>query len=198
MATAARRLSRLVAKKKFRGDLACALSTLVISLPRLARRTEDIPLLAQFFLEEANADGGKQHSGFSSEALDRLAGYDWPGNVEELATVVREAHAKAAGPVVQAADLPAIVHHAAAAQARTRKAAEPIRLDEFLERIEKELLERALAQARGNKTKAAQLLGIHRARLIRRLVQFGLVPAAAGEPIIFEEVADDGPSEAAS
>ncbi|HUE71293.1 MAG TPA: sigma 54-interacting transcriptional regulator [Pirellulaceae bacterium] len=199
MATAARRLSRLVAKKKFRGELACALSTLVISLPRLSRRTEDIPLLAQFFLEEANADGGKQLSGFTSEALDRLAAYDWPGNVEELASVVRQAHAQAAGPQVLAGDLPAIVHHAAAALSRSRKPPQPIRLDEFLERIEKELLERALVQARGNKTKAAQLLGIHRARLIRRLVQLGLVAApATGEAVVFEEVDDGGPSEAAS
>ena len=199
MATASRRLSRLVTRRKFRGDLACALSTLVISLPRLARRAEDISLLAQFFLEEANADGGQQRSGFSSEALDRLSGYEWPGNVQQLADAVRQAHAQAAGPQVQLADLPAVVHHAAAVHARAKKPPQPIRLDEFLERIERELLERALAQARGNKTKAAQLLGIHRARLIRRLVQFGMVAApAAGEPVIFEEVDEQGPSEAAS
>jgi DNA-binding NtrC family response regulator len=118
--------------------------------------------------------------------------------VEELASVVRQAHAQAAGPQVQAVDLPAIVHHAAAAHARSRKPPEPIRLDEFLERIEKELLERALVQARGNKTRAAQQLGIHRARLIRRLVQLGLVAApAAGEAVVFEEVDEDGPSGAA-
>jgi DNA-binding NtrC family response regulator len=197
MATASRALSRRVGKGKFRGDLACALSTLVISLPRLARRAEDLPLLAQFFLEEANADGGKQLSGFTSEALDRLVSYDWPNNVDELASVVRQAHAQAAGPLVQLAELPAIVHHAAVAQARSQKPPQPIRLDEFLERIEKELLQRALVQARGNKTRAAQLLGIHRARLIRRLVQLGLVAApAAGEAVVFEEMDENGPREA--
>ncbi len=197
LATASRPLARLVRKGKFRSDLACALSTLVIELPPLARRVADVPLLAQFFLEEANADGGKQCSGFTSEALDRLAAYAWPGNVDELAEVVRQAHAKAAAPQVQAGDLPAVVHHAAAAQARPRKVPEPIRLDEFLERIEKELLERALVQARGNKTKAAQLLGIHRNRLIRRLVQLGLVAApAADETVVFEEVDNEDQSEA--
>jgi DNA-binding NtrC family response regulator len=199
LATTGGSLSRLVRTGKFNSDLACALSTLVITLPPLAKRSADVPLLAQFFLEEANADGGKQLSGFSTEALDRLCAYAWPRNVTELAEVVRQAHAAAAGPRVQLADLPPVVHHAAVAQARPRRAAAPIRLDEFLERIEKELLERALVQARGNKTKAAQLLGIHRTRLIRRLVQLGLVAApAAGETIVFEEVNDEGPSEAAS
>ena len=199
LATASRSVARLVRNGKFQGELACALSTLVITLPPLARRSADVPLLAQFFLEEANADGGKQLAGFATEALDRLCAYDWPQNVAELADVVRQAHAAAAGPRVQLVDLPPIVHHAAAAQARPRRAPAPIRLDEFLERIEKELLQRALVQARGNKTKAAQLLGIHRARLIRRLVQLGLVAApAAGETIVFEEVPDDDASEAAS
>lgn len=199
LATASRPLTRLVRQARFRSDLACALSTLVIALPPLARRSADVPLLAQFFLEEANADGGKQLSGFTSEALDRMAAYSWPRNVEELAEVVKQAHAKAQGPQVQLGDLPAVLHHAAVAQARPRREPEPIRLDEFLERIEKELLERALVQARGNKTKAAQLLGIHRARLIRRLVQLGLVAApAASEAVVFEEVDDDSPSEAAS
>jgi DNA-binding NtrC family response regulator len=198
LATTGGSLSRLVRKRKFNNDLACALSTLVITLPPLAKRAADVPLLAQFFLEEANADGGKQLSGFSTEALDRLAGYEWPRNVAELASVVKVAHAKAAGPQVQLADLPPVVHHAAALQTRPRRAPEPIRLDEFLERIERELLQRALVQARGNKTKAAQLLGIHRARLIRRLVQLGLVAAPAGETIVFEEVPDDDASDAAS
>jgi DNA-binding NtrC family response regulator len=189
LATTGGSLSRLVRTGKFNSDLACALSTLVITLPPLAKRSADVPLLAQFFLEEANADGGKQLSGFSTEALDRLCAYAWPRNVTELAEVVRQAHAAAAGPRVQLADLPPVVHHAAVAQARPRRAAAPIRLDEF----------RALVQARGNKTKAAQLLGIHRTRLIRRLVQLGLVAApAAGETIVFEEVNDEGPSEAAS
>lgn len=199
LATASRSLSRLAQRGKFRSDLACALSTLFITLPPLAGRQADVPLLAQFFLEEANADGGKQLSGFTSEALDRMAGYAWPGNLDQLAEVVRQAHAKAAGPQVKAADLPPMLHHASVAQSRPKRAAQPIRLDEFLEGIEKELLERALTQARGNKTKAAQLLGIHRARLIRRLVQLGLAAAPVeGDKIVFEEVDEPGPSEAAS
>lgn len=198
LATASRSLARLVQRGKFRSDLAFALSTLVIALPPLSKRQADVPLLAQFFLEESNADGGKQLAGFTSEALDRLAAYAWPGNLDQLAEVVRQAHAAAVGPQVLPADLPPVVHHAASAQARPRRAPEPIRLDEFLERIERELLERALAQARGNKTKAAQLLGIHRARLIRRLVQLGLAAApVVGDTIVFEEVDEPGASEAA-
>ena len=76
------------------------LSTITIELPPLAQRREDLPLLAQVFLEEANARGGKQLGGFSPEALDRLDAYSWPGNIDELAQMVAESHAGAAGPLV--------------------------------------------------------------------------------------------------
>jgi transcriptional regulator of aromatic amino acid metabolism len=195
LATASVPLARLVRQGRFREDLACTLSTLSIALPPLARRPVDVPLLAQYFLEAANAEGGKQLSGFQTEAMDRLVAFDWPGNVAQLAQVVRQAHACAAGPKVQVGDLPPLLHHAAQAQARRGRDSQPVRLDEFLTEVETELLRRALALAGGNKSRAAQLLGIHRARLIRRLAQLGLARPAAVEPIPFEEVqeSDDRP-----
>jgi DNA-binding NtrC family response regulator len=189
ISTAKRSLARLAKREKFRADLAYILSPLTIQLPPLSDREGDLPLLAQFFLEEFNTGGGKQFSGFAPEAVDLLLAYSWPGNVEELAEVLRAACKNAAGPVVQATDLPPRLHHAAEKEARP--AAEPARieLDSYLATIETELLKRAMAQSRGNKTKAAELLGIHRARLIRRLVQLGLAPAAsAEEPVVFEPV----------
>lgn len=189
ISTAKRSLARLAKREKFRADLAYILSPLTIQLPPLCDREGDLPLLAQFFLEEFNTGGGKQLSGFAPEAVDLLLAYSWPGNVEELAEMLRVACKNAAGPVVQVADLPPRLHHAAEKEARP--AAEPARieLDSYLATIETELLKRAMAQSRGNKTKAAELLGIHRARLIRRLVQLGLAPAAsAEEPVVFEPV----------
>lgn len=174
IATARRPLDQLAMQQQFRHDLACELGTLVIQIPPLSERASDIPLLAQYFLEQANAQGGKQLSGFSVDAMDQLASYAWPENVGELCEFVKVACENAAGPVVQASDLPEKVRLAAAAEARPSRADETVVLDEFLAEIEKELLVRALRQAKGNKAKAARLLGVTRQRVIRRIDYFGL------------------------
>jgi DNA-binding NtrC family response regulator len=142
----------------------------------LCRRSEDVPPLAQLFLEEANAGAIKQVGGFSPEALDALSAYRWPGNVDELAAMVREAHERAAGGEVTVKHLPKRIHLAADAAAHPPRVDEPIVLEEFLARVEKELIARALRRAKGNKSKAARLLGLTRPRLYRRLVQLGLEP----------------------
>ena len=173
-ATSSRPLAECVAKDEFRHDLACMLATLSIALPPLVERRKDLPLLAQAFLEEQNAAGEKQLSGFTMEALQSLAGYSWPGNVGELARFVVEAHAAAEGTTVAARDLPKRLHLAGEATARPRKTPEAIDLAAFLAQVETELIRRALAQAKQNKSKAAKLLGLTRPRLYRRMVQLGL------------------------
>jgi DNA-binding NtrC family response regulator len=179
ISTAAAPLARAVAREEFREDLACLLSSLVIELPPLAERRGDLPLLAQRFLEEHNVRSARQLRGWSAEALDRLASYSWPGNLAELAEVAREAHAAAAGIEVTVGDLPPRLRLAADAAARPRRTVETVVLEEFLAGIERQLIERALAQAKGNKTRAARLLGMTRPRLYRRLVQLGLEPGNA-------------------
>jgi len=179
IATARQPLSTLARQGQYREDLAAVLSTLVIELPPLAQRREDIPLLAQLFVEQANAQSEKQVLGFSSEALDMLAGYAWPGNVDELIEVVRFAHQHCESTQITVGDLPAKLHEAASIAAHPPRKEETIVLDEFLARIERELLRRAMARAKGNKAKAARLLGVTRPRLYRRLVQLGLEPPAA-------------------
>ncbi len=174
IATASQNLMRLADQGEYRRDLALLLSTLVIELPPLSSRPEDVPLLAQLFLEEFNAVGGKQLSRFTDDALDRLAAYSWPGNMDEMCALIGAACEAAEGPAVSVADLPKKIHMAAEAAAFSRKSDETIVLDEFLAEIERELIERALRRAKGNKTKAAELLGVTRARLHRRLPQLGL------------------------
>jgi transcriptional regulator with PAS, ATPase and Fis domain len=192
LATSRRSLARLAAKGKFREDLAHELSTLTISVPPLARRPSDIPLLVQHFLEQANASGGRQLSGFQPAALELLVGLPWPGNIDELARAVREACERAIGPRVTLADLPDWVHLARDAAARPPRDEQPIQLDDFLAQVEKELLVRALRRTRGNKSKAAQLLGLSRPRLLRRLSQLGLISQAeADEPVVFEPLPDE-------
>ena len=174
ISTAAAPLVDLPPRGLYREDLAAMLSTITIELPPLAKRRDDLPLLAQALLEEQNARGGRQLGGFSSEALDRLCAYSWPGNVAELAQVVAESHARASGTLIARDDLPERLRLAAEAAAHPRRKEEPIQLDEFVARIERELIRRALARAKGNKTKAARLLGLNRPRLYRRMVQLGL------------------------
>lgn len=174
LATARCPLVKLADQDGFRRDLAFALSTLVIDIPPLAERTGDVPLLAQHFLERRNAQGGRQLAGFTREAVEQLAAYPWPGNADELDQFVQQACAQTTGPLVQALDLPERIRLTAAAAARPPRSVEIIVLDEFLAEVEKELLQRALRQAKGNKAKVARLLGVPRARVIRRLQHFGI------------------------
>lgn len=183
-------LTRRAAQGRFRADLAFALSTLTLSLPPLRQRPEDIPVLAQHFLEECNAGSERQLSGFQLPALEIFARLPWPGNVDQLAQAVREACARAAGLRVGVTDLPDWVH--LAGSARPPLPQMKMKLDEFLANVEKDLLSRALAASKGNKSKAAQMLGLSRPRLLRRLAQLGILEAAAAdEPVQFEQVPDE-------
>jgi DNA-binding NtrC family response regulator len=174
LATAAEPLLDLARRGTFHPELAALLSTITIELPPLARRRDDLPLLAQLFLEERNATGSRQIGGFSLAALDRLDAYAWPGNLDELSEVVAEAHQRASGVQIEVKDLPERLHLAEQAAAQPRRSEENIVLDEYLGRVERELIRRALARAKGNKAKAARLLGVTRPRLYRRMVQLGL------------------------
>jgi DNA-binding NtrC family response regulator len=158
-----------------------AVSTITIHVPPLRDRLEDLPILAQCFLEACNQGNPKQVGGMRPEALDMLALYEWPGELDELREVIAAAHETCTGHEVTPPDLPAVVHHAVRASSLSRRPSERIVLDDFLASIEKELIVRALAQAGGNKSEAAQLLGMTRPRLYRRLVQLGLAGNAPEE-----------------
>jgi DNA-binding NtrC family response regulator len=156
-------------------------STITIRLPRLVDRLEDLPILAQSFLETSNQGSPKQIGSVSAQALELLALYPWPGELDELRQMMASAHEACEGHEIRPADLPAVVRHAARAASLPRRQTERIVLDKLLASIEKELLLRALGQAGGNKTEAARLLGVSRPRLYRRLEQLGLAGEAAAD-----------------
>ena len=174
IASAQRPLAKLVAEGSYREDLAAALTTITIVLPSLAQRVNDLPLMAQLFLEDGNSQSDKQISRFSNEALEMLCDYDWPGNLTQLEQVVREAHAAASGPMIETVDLPRQLHLAADASSRAEADDGEINLDEILTDVETQLIRRALKLSRGNKAAAARRLGISRPRLLRRIEQLGL------------------------
>ena len=174
MATAAEPLRELSRRGKFRGDLAALLSTITIELPPLGGAPRRSAAVGPTVPGDCNAAGPRQIGGFSAAALERLDAYPWPGNLDELAEVVAEAHGRAAGLEIGVGDLPERLHVAAQAAAHPRRTEETIVLDEYLGRVERELIRRALGRAKGNKAKAARLLGVTRPRLYRRMVQLGL------------------------
>lgn len=182
VSTARQPLTALAENGQFPHDLALMLSAVVIELPPLSQRLQDLPLLAQALVEAENAQSSKQLSGFSSDALDRLLVHTWPGGLDELHDVVREAHAHAQGTVITPQDLPNRLQLAADATALASRRPEPIDLQRLLADIERELIERALRLARGNKARAARLLGLNRPRLYRRMVALGLEPAPPVAP----------------
>lgn len=174
LVTTRRSLLALARDGSFSSELASWLSTLEIELPPLRERSEDLPLLAQGFVEEWNGRGLRQFAGFVPEALDCLRRYGWPGEVAELSAVVSACCQRGEGPYLGLADLPATLLQATEVPRGARPVDEPLKLDEFLLDVEKELLRRAMRRARGNKAKAARLLGISRPRLLRRWSQLGL------------------------
>ncbi len=180
----------------FDQSLASRLSTLTIELTPLAQRCEDLPLLAQAILESNNDRQAKQFSGFSRQAIEMICEYDWPGNFGQLASTIEAAAANATGSIIEVADFSELFQHSIKAQRFAAKVETKIQLEEYLLSIESQLIERAVAQAKGNKTKAAELLGISRAKLLRRLAAFRQADgddngALVDAPVFEEDIADE-------
>ncbi|HTI51606.1 MAG TPA: sigma 54-interacting transcriptional regulator [Planctomycetaceae bacterium] len=170
-----RNLRDAVADQSVRADFLALISPLAISVPPLRERGTDLPLLAQHFLEEVNRQESKQLSGFDEAVWPLLLRYRWPGNLDELLVVIREAHDQAADSLIRPADLPFRFRTALEAQESPPPAAlPPLPLDALLTKVETRLIVLALERCRNNRSKAAEMLGIHRARLLRRIEQLGL------------------------
>lgn len=174
MATSSRSLLEMAELREYDTDLAYYLSTLIIQTSSLSERLEDIPMLVQAFIEERNAHNSKQVGGCSKSALELLAQCRWAGNLDQLKQAVLEACQNADGPEIQPKDFPESIKQLAKAARYEANTELKIDLDGYLESIERELIVRALEQGKRNKSKAAKLLGISRAKLLRRLAHFEL------------------------
>jgi PAS domain S-box-containing protein len=163
-----------LSEERFDPQLRCRLTSLMIRVPPLRERGEDLLLLAQQILEEGNRELPAPRERFSSEVERLFRQYAWPGNVEELASVVQQAARKCSGPEVAVGDLP--IEFTSGMDAQSLGPAEPERIDleRYLNDVEREQIDRALTAARGNKAAAAERLGIPRARLYRRMAALGI------------------------
>jgi DNA-binding NtrC family response regulator len=163
-------LRAMVAEGKFREDLFFRLYVVVITLPPLRERAGDIPLLAQHFINVYAKDNGKAIEGLTPDAMDVLTSYTWPGNVRELRNTIERMVVMARGSRLTVRDLPPQVRDAASANASSA----PGRGYLSLEETEKQLIIKALKVHGGNRTKAAEELGISRRTLHRKLNEYGL------------------------
>ena len=173
-ATAQESLLDLAANESFLPSLAFQLSSLLIQMVPLVERRQDIPVLAQALLESNNHTRGRKHSKFSDKAIEALLEFDWPGNILQLRSVVESASEQCQSNVVTENDLPDQFHQAVSAMRIGKPTIDTIDLETYLASIEKQLVVRAIKQAKGNKTQAAKQLNISRPKLLRRLQQFEL------------------------
>jgi len=159
-----------VADGRFRDDLFQRLSVVRVAMPALRERREDIPLLVDGFIRDFNREHGRRITGLTPGALDRLARHDWPGNVRELKTTVE-------GMVVAVndrrpldlSDLPAPVR-----RGRGQERGLSITVGMTVEEAERRLIEATLRHTRGDKRRAAQMLGIGLRTLYRKLERLDL------------------------
>ena len=147
----------------------------IIDVPPLRQREDDIELLAQHFIEQQNGDSDHQVSAVDNETRRLFQAYQWPGNVRELKETVLAAHGRSRQSLVSVSDLPLRFRAAVDAASLEQENPAELALDKRLSQTEMELIQKALDVTHGNKSRAAQMLGISRARLHRRMVQFGLL-----------------------
>ena len=157
-------LQGLVKKVLFREDLFYRLNVITITIPPLRERGDDILLLAHHFLTKFAAELGKPQLRFSDKALQSLRGYNWPGNVRELENVIQHLVVMTDGGLIDVPDLPSLMRFSALRKTGfTRTLAE----------VEGEYISNVLASVDGNKTRAAEILGINRKTLRQKLRKMG-------------------------
>jgi len=159
-----RHLAAMVAEGRFREDLYFRLNVVELHLPSLRERPEDIPLLADHFLREASQENERPRRELTGEAMKCLLAYRWPGNVRELRAAIEHGVVMASGAKITLRDLPINVRSAVENGPSARA---PLALN--LGETKLTLVRRALAECKGNRTLAAQKLGISRRTLHRKL-----------------------------
>jgi two-component system response regulator HydG len=175
-------LAAMVEQGRFRRDLFFRLNVVSLRVPPLRQRKEDIPELAQYFLDRVHRESAAMHT-LDDAVLQLLMEYDWPGNVQELMTSIEYACAMASGPVVYLRDLPTKLQEAKEhllllkppdrhdRASANQRAAERI---QSIADMEKQAILSTIRQLRGDKLLAAKLLGIGKTTLYRKLKEYGI------------------------
>ncbi len=176
-------LESLVQSGAFRQDLYYRINVVKIEMPPLRDRVGDIAGLAQHFLDQQASELGRQFTGFTPAALDALRRYSYPGNVRELSNIVERAAVLSRNQTIDAEDLPPFVHGADDAPMPIRDDAAsddqpwvPMTLSEAMMQPERRVILKALDANEWNRQQTAEVLGINRTTLYKKMKQLGIDP----------------------
>ena len=159
---------------RFRQDLYYRLHVVPVKLPSLRDRREDIPLLAQHFVDKLGPRTNPRVRSVSDAALGRLMAYHWPGNVRELENAIEQALVFAESADIGVSALPAFLHGGAAADEDRLDVPKQLSLPEILDDLERQLILKAYEKAKGVKTETARLLGVKTSALYYKLEKYGI------------------------
>ena len=165
----------------FREDLYFRLNVLPVFVPPLRERHEDIPLLGEHFMAEFAREYGRRPKSLGQGVLAMLQRYSWPGNVRELRNVIERLVIMVPGESITADDLGFLGNGAAPLSDTGTVVAGRLTLHEARERFERELILRTLAEQQGNMSRTAEVLGVERSNLYRKMRGFGIPPARRSE-----------------
>lgn len=164
-------LEEMVAKKQFRPDLLYRINALLLRIPPLRERLEDIPLLSEHFINTCNYELGTAVSGIDPRVLQAFANYEWPGNVRELRNVIQRACLNAGSDIIRINHIP----NESARFINQKHEPASMNLQEHLDEVEREFIANVLKSVRWNRNKAAQILGIHRTSLWAKMKKYDLL-----------------------
>jgi transcriptional regulator with PAS, ATPase and Fis domain len=178
-----RNLEEAIRQGRFREDLFYRLNVIPIAVPPLRKRASDIPILVAHFLETYNRSKGKGVEGFAPESLAILARYPWPGNVRELEHLVERVVVLKGEGIVEPRDLPEPYAGDLSHVAMPRHSLPEVGIDlpAWLREMERSLIVQALERTRGVRSRACQLLGIHRTTLVEKMRKLGLLESEFGQ-----------------
>jgi len=173
IASTNRPIARALAENRLRSDLYYRLNTFQIEVPPLRKRKEDIPPLIAQFVKEFSQQLGKPEPDISPNAFQKLLDYSWPGNVRELQNAIEYAVVLARQGLIDVKELPTEIQLPTALQ-QTELGALPRSGVQSLDDVERNAILQALAECRGNKKKAAELLGIQRPTLYNKMKRYAI------------------------
>jgi len=189
-------LEKMVREKTFREDLFYRINVIPIRMPALREKPEDIPALAEHFLEKYKASMGKALHGISEEAMERLEAYGWPGNVRELENVIERAVALEPGSVIQADSLPRELRSGQSTHGEPHVVLRDsgIDIERHLEDLRRRYMAEAMERAHGVQTRAAELLGMTFRSFRYFAKKYGLTrgEVLSGGDVVPSEVGDLG------
>jgi len=173
IASTNRPVPQALAENRLRSDLYYRLNTFQIEVPPLRKRKEDIPPLIAQFVRQFSQQLGKSEPDIASDAFQKLLDYSWPGNVRELQNAIEYAVVLARQGMIGVKELPAEIQLPPALQ-QTELGAGPRGGVQTLDDVERNAILQALAECRGNKKKAAELLGIQRPTLYNKMKRYAI------------------------